>query len=207
MNYENMKELKSILLLISSAVILFVCFYYQNKIIEMKQTQRTLSRQIASTHKKEEYYNLNFDFNFKMNGLEAPDVFCTERLKEGCFLSEMVKNRNLLIYRFSDNSCNPCYQEELDSLQKILPENCDFIKVLCSFKTTKDLLIFKITNNIELPIYLIPFDSFKWIAEDDDKPYYFILHQNMKISNIYVPDRNFPELNKQYLEGVMRFFI
>jgi hypothetical protein len=54
-------------------------------------------------------------------------------------------------------------------------------------------------------VYYIDNDSFSWKIEELYKPYCFVLHPNMKISHIYVPNKDYPELNKQYFEGVKRF--
>jgi len=59
-------------------------------------------------------------------------------------------------------------------------------------------------NNIELPIFKIPQDAFNWILEDYGKPYYFVLHPDLTVSDIYIPDNAFPELNKQYFERVKK---
>ena len=66
-------------------------------------------------------------------------------------------------------------------------------------------MIFKNIQKIKIPTYFIPSDTLNWKAEESGKPYYFVLHPDMKISHIYVPDKNFPEQNKHYLEGVKRF--
>ena len=87
----------------------------------------------------------------------------------------------------------------------MLLENIDYIKVFCSFTNERGLRLLINKHEVKLSAFLIPFNAFDWPAEESHEPYYFVLHPNMKISYIYVPDKKYPELNKQYLEGIKRF--
>ena len=200
-----MKNRKSLLLLCACVVIMFFGFYFPNKITELKHTLDILTKTTAKVQAEEDFYRSNFELNSTMTGLIAPDVLCAEYYKDSIYLSVMAKEKPVLIYRFTEQGCNPCYTEELNSLQQILPENVDYAIVLCSYHTGRNLMYFKKINDLKLPAYLVRFDAFGWIAEESHKPYYFILHPDMKISHIHVPDSDYPELNKQYLEGVIRF--
>ena len=60
-------------------------------------------------------------------------------------------------------------------------------------------------NQIELPIFRIPQDALDWEIEEHNVPYYFVLHPNLTVSHIYIPDKYFPELNKNYLESIKIF--
>jgi hypothetical protein len=171
----------------------------------MRHAWNSLSEFTANVQEKEEFYRLHFDLNNKMAGLIAPDVFCIKSSTEENLLSEMVKDQPLLIYRYTHKNCNTCYLEELKALQEDFPDCFDFISVLCSYQSDKELLIHKRTHKIKLSLYNVPFDAFNWIVEDYNEPYYFVLHPNMKISNIYVPNKAYPEMNKMYLEGIKRF--
>jgi len=204
---ENVKkDIKQGILVISCVIISLGLFYYMNKTIELKHEYDQLMESGLCTHdhSKGEFYEFNFEMNCKMTGIVAPNILCSESDKDDHILSDIVKQGPMLVYRFSDNNCTPCFIEELDSLQLILPEKCDYIHLLCSYKSPRELKILRITNNVKLPAYVIPFDAFDWPAEENKKPYYFVLHPDMKISHIYVPDKKYPELNKQYLEGIKR---
>ena len=198
-----MKDIKTVLLFALSGIILFLVFFFPNKIIQLKNTQSLIIKNVADTQSITDFYHSNFDLNQKMLGVIAPDFLCKEYLTEEILLSGMVKEKPLLIFRFKEQSCTPCYIEELNTLQQILTENKDYVKIFSSFSNFRSLMILINKHDITMSTYLIPFDAFDWPAEENDKPYYFVLHPNMKISHIYVPDKVFPELNKQYLEGIM----
>ena len=205
-NRKNGNEIKTFLLIIALIIIVVGVFYILNSRTEISHAQKQLNHlsNCTHSHEKDEFIELNFETNREMTGLIAPDILYSELNKDDKRLSDIAKKRHILIYRFSDRNCSTCFQEELKSLLRILPENCDFVKVLCSYQSPRDLQIFKNDNAINLPAYLIPYNAFDWLVEEKNKPYYFVLHPDMKISHIYVPDVRYPELNKQYIEGVMR---
>ncbi|MDR2969857.1 MAG: hypothetical protein LBV32_09695 [Tannerellaceae bacterium] len=173
--------------------------------MEVKHVHNSLSEFVAEIQMEEEFYQLNFDLNNKMTGLVVPDIFCTKSRNERYLLSEIPESRPLLIYRYSHKNCTPCYIEDLEMLQEEFSDSFDLLMVLCSYQTERDFVIFKRLHQKKLPGYHIPIHAFDWIVEDYGNPYYFVLHPDMKISHVYVPNKIYPEFNRQYLEGVKRF--
>jgi len=199
-----MKDIKVIILIIGASVI-FVSFYFLNKITELKQTQKTISDFAASVQLREGFYKINFEHNCKMAGDSAPDIVCEKNKKEHLYLSALTKKKPLLIYRYANMECQPCFENELKELHGVFINSSEMVVILTSYRSMRDFYIFERKNNMDIPVYYINDDSFNWSVEDLQKPYFFILHSDMKISNIYIPSKDFPELNRQYLEGVKRF--
>jgi len=206
-NKETIRALFAVLLI----VILFLCFYFPNKITEMKHSQQSFIQFTGKIQAREDFLRSNFELNSQMTGLKAPEMFCMITYSEGRLLSEMAKYNPVLIYWFTRQSCNDCIIDALTELEKEIQnevsENRDFVKILCSHETDRELMILRRTYKFSFPIYKVPSDAFKWVVEDNRKPYYFLVHPDMRISHIYVPDKEFPELNKLYLEGVKRFLL
>ena len=201
-----MKDFKIILLVLLCNVILLLSLYFSNKISEMKQTQKQISEFASKIQAKEDFYSINFVFNSKMTGIIAPNILCTEdNKKDEKLLSEIVKNNSVLIYRYVDTNCNVCYEEELKNLQKGFADAPQLTTIITSYQSDVKFKFFRRNNKITFSLYRVIPNAFNWNIEDHNKPYYFILHPDMKISHIYMPDKDYPELNKQYLEGVKRF--
>jgi peroxiredoxin len=157
---------------------------------------------------RNDFFSLNFELDCKMTGHKAPDILCAKgREKEVVGLSKLVTDKPVVIYKYSDLNCNTCYEEGLKELQEVMGNFPESVKIVCSYKAEKDFLIFRKINRIKFDIYRIPHDSFGWTMEDYNTPYYFVLHPDMKISNIYVPNKSYPEMNKAYLESIKRFLV
>jgi hypothetical protein len=139
-----------------------------------------------------------------MTGLKALEISNLEWKNDTMLISKIMKTKPLLVFKYANSNCHSCYETYLNELKKIFEDFSSDVAVLCSYQTERDLLIFKQMNKITYPMYRIPTDAFNWKAEDYNNPYYFVLHPDMKISHIYIPDKAFPDMNRAYLESVKR---
>lgn len=202
-----MKNYKILFFSSFCVILLFLFFYFMNKITAMQHAQNQLSEFTAKTQMREFFYNLNFVSNNEMTGKIASDVLCTGLKNEEKPLSDFVRGKSLLVYRYAYMKCSSCNEYEISfmELNDVFSEAPDLTLILCSSHVFKNFLLFKRKNNMEIPLYSISLNAFDWLAEKNDSPYYFVLHPDMKISHIYIPSKDYPEMNRQYLEGVKRF--
>ena len=145
------------------------------------------------------------NLNYQMTGLIAPDVLCEEWKNETKPLSELVNLKPLLIYRYTELHCNTCYETEIEALKEEFSDTSNLVSIICSYHIERNFTLFKRMNEIKIPLYRIAMDTLKWPAEKYSNPYYFILHPDMKISHVYVPNKAYPEINRQYLKSVKSF--
>ena len=171
----------------------------------MKGNQTIIAEYAEKVHTDEAFYRSNFELNASMAEFIATDILCYKNQTDWSYMSDMVKDRPFLIFRFSESGCKPCNFDLLTQIQTTLSDYSSFVRMFHSVNTERELLMFKNTYNIILPLYLIPSKPFDWIAEKENVPFFFVLHPNMKISHVYVPNKDFPEQNKLYLESVIRF--
>jgi peroxiredoxin len=211
MNLNNalMKDIKALLLMLTTTVSLFLVFYFPNKLMEKELAYRQLFDITTGLQLKEDALSFSFEQNNRMTGLKAPDVRFTESKWDTTehALSELVSHTALLVYRYADINCKACFDVDIQALQAEFADTPALTGILCSYMYEQDFSVFKRLNKIKLSFYRVASDAFDWPVEESGKPYYFILHPDMKISHVYVPDKEFPELNRQYLEGVKRFLL
>jgi hypothetical protein len=169
-----------------------------------EQTKNLLSDFSSSQQINLDFYMLNFDMESEMTGLTAPDISCTGWRQEPVLLSEIRKGKPVLMFKYSELNCHTCYEASIKELQDVFHDFPEAAKILCAYRIEKDFIAFKKINIIKLDIYRILPDAFNWAAEKHNNPYYFVLHPDMKISNIYVPSKSFPAMNKAYLESIKR---
>ena len=191
---------KILLLLLTLFISISLLFYVLNK-----QTKIEYDRiQKEKLELKLAFIKLNKEINEQLADISIQNIIIEDSLSKQHFLSDLINWKPVLIYRYSELNCNTCYETEIDLLHKLFAENKQRMIILCSYKMKQYFLMFKRMNKILLPIYRIPQNSFSWEMEDYGSPYYFVLHPDMKISHIFVTDKEYPELNKQYLESVKR---
>jgi hypothetical protein len=172
----------------------------------LNRINESLSKTAGNLQIKEEFYHLNLELGNEMNGLRAPEASCFKHRKDSTLLSKLVKTKPVLVLRYSSTNCNTCYEKALNDMTDVFGETVQSTIVLCSYLVERDFLIFKRVNQIKYPIYRIESDAFDWTVESYNIPYYFVLHPDMKISNVYIPNKSFPEMNGAYLESIKRLF-
>ena len=199
-----MKNHKTKLLIACCIMLLLLCFYLLNQKQKAILAQINLSNFISNLQIKEDFYQTNFKVEAGMNGLDAPDIECLESYYTKN-LSELVKEKPVLICIYKVE-CNTCKKNELNELHDASQNIPESVYVLCSHMIRRQIYVYAEEQQINIPVLGISPDSFDWEAENYNKPYCFILHPDMKISNVYFPSKEYSELNKQYLEGVKRLF-
>ncbi len=151
----------------------------------------------------DEFHRVNSEVNAKMAGRIAYNISCADADGQTVQLSSLVEKKPVLIFRYSNLNCNTCVESEFEHLNQIFDNHGDDpVVILCSYHRERDFQIFKRINQIEFRIYQIPHDGFDWIAEHFDSPYYFILNSGMTVSDILIPNKEYPDISKQYLVGV-----
>jgi hypothetical protein len=150
--------------------------------------------------KKKAFLKQNKDLNEKLVNVSVPEIVCQDDSSE-YKLFDLASKESILVYKYSELNCNACFEAELATLHEVFEAENDKVVILCSYWKKKHFTIFKKVNNIKLPIFRIPQDAFSWELEDYGVPYYFVLHPDGRISDIYVPEKIFPELNRQYVEN------
>lgn len=198
-----MENHKTTYITIGCVILLFFTFYLLNKNRETSQLQTSLSNLISDLQVKEDFFQQNMKTVSEMNGLYAPDILCQENNHEKK-LSELAQEKPIFICMYKIE-CSACEKDELKELRDAFMDTSPTAYILCSHMIRRDLYVYAKKNQVEIPVLAISSDSLNWVAENYNKPYYFVLHPNMKISHVYIPSKNYPELNKQYFEGVKRF--
>lgn len=201
------KNPKSLLIILVCVVFLFLIVYFPNIVTEKNSAYRQLLEFSSKIQMNEAVYLFNFEMNNKMTGLIVPNIPIFARNNEygTGFLYDVVSNNPILIYRYGEIKCTSCFETEFKNFQMEFEGKPTLASILCSYEDEREFRTFIRLNQIKLPMYRIPQDAFNWEIEQYGNPYYFVLHPDMKISHIYVPNKDYPELNRQYLEGVKRF--
>lgn len=157
-------------------------------------------KDILEENRNDEYLfrKENHDLNNKLKGQIAPDIYCAYR-NGTILLSELVKNGPILIYRYSDINCSSCVDSELYNLNYFFKLLKNRVILLCSYEYESALNDFKQQNRLSYPVYNIKFKIFPWEEDLHDRPYYFVLHPDMRVSDFYIPEITYPKETKKYL--------
>ena len=197
----NSKNILILLLSIATLLFLTLTLYFLNENIKAENSNRQLSAQVAIMAVKE----FSYDLSKAMTGEKAPDVLCISPEGYEKYLSVLLNEQTVLIYRYIQvGGCRPCYEAQIELIQRVFQDSAQSVVILASYNSRRDFFVSIRGQQLGVPIYHIPIDAFTWQAERYSAPYFFVLHPNMRISNIFVPDERKPELTVRYLESIKR---
>jgi len=171
----------------------------------LNNRQSNLSRPVIS---EDEFFfrEKNDELNQRLSGRQLANITCMDSARNMFSLSDLT-DKSTLIFHFSEHHCGVCYEDEIRMLQAFFADNFHSILILCSYESYRSFMFFLRMNQIRFPVYRIEHRVIEWELNEYGYPYYFVLHPDMKISHIYIPNKAYPESNKQYLEGVKRFLL
>lgn len=119
--------------------------------------------------------------------------------------TEQRLHRNLFVWRYFDNYCNTCIEEEFININKysalIGSEN---IVILGSVKNMLELNMALLTRNLEdVKHFDMPDSVFNFAGDGyKNRPFYFVLDSNGYANMIFYPDPRIPDLTGKYFDIV-----
>ena len=196
----NSKNTLTLLLSIVTLLLLTFILYFLNENVKINNDNTRLYKQVTKFEIKEK----SFDLNKKMTGRKISDVVCVTRNDDEKFLSELTNGLPILIYRYTQGGCLPCYEEQIRLIQEIFKDIPQQVVILSSYFDRFSFLFSMRDRDLDVSIFRIPFDTFDRQFEGLGIPYFFVLHPCLRISNIFVPNEHEPELTRRYLESIKR---
>lgn len=144
----------------------------------------------------------NFQIALKYNGVKISN-FALEDRKDS--LSDFLKKRNkpILVLRLKESYCNLCVDNELNLLGKYMRPDSMNIVLFGTYSSTKLMNIALSREKMNmLAVFNIPPEALNILQLDKTlTPYYFILLPNLRITSVFIPEKAYPKLTRQYLES------
>lgn len=198
-----MKKLNQNLIFIIIVLILFSAFLlYQNqKYKEVQKKDSALTdTQFYSIYKA--FYEAYNSYLIGDNGmkLNKEHVLKNRSLQE-IKLKDIV-NDGILIFRFSANDCDMCFNSVARSLVETL-NNQQLQRVCIVFDGYDDRAFSIKSDHLELPITMYKIDTALGLqTENKNLPFLFFLSRNMIAEKIFLPFKEIPQTTLAYLSHV-----
>lgn len=194
--------------LLGNIVIVFLFFII---IFSLFQNIR-IDKEIKSIEKKVEIVdnrnNILKDALIEMSFLFTSSLPEIVKLNDGTFVDfENVVLNKTVVFRFFENSCSPCVRRELSNVRNMLIKKIPII-IIASFSSERKLKAILSEYSINTTVYNLDKTSFV-LKECDQlsKAYYFILDENMKVNNLFIPLQSEDDLSDVYCDYVESIYI
>lgn len=111
-------------------------------------------------------------------------VVFTER-NDSITLANLI-NRPVLVLRYNDLGCQTCVDALISALLKADMLNVSNTLLLTYYRDPSYLRQFKRINRLSMPIYNIKHT--KLPPDTLNVPYFFVLHEDLTVSNVFIPE-------------------
>jgi len=110
-----------------------------------------------------------------------------------------------LVFRFSEESCPPCVEMEIERLKKIGETiGKENVIILTSYRNLRYLKLLKQQNNIDFSIYNINDTNLNFPTVLKNIPFLFIINSKLEAELVFIPEKTIPELSYQYYEIIKK---
>lgn len=141
-----------------------------------------------------------------LNNIHSESAIVSERLlieeleSKEVFTPKILTNSGpVLVLRISQNTCQVCIEQELKRMNEMsVPLIHNRFIILASYDNLRDLKLFQKENQINYPIYKIISDSLSIPLEKLSIPYFFVLDNSLKATNLFYPLMSTPDLTDKY---------
>jgi hypothetical protein len=113
-----------------------------------------------------------------------------------CFLDSLIDEPKL-IFRYTSLNCNSCVDKQLTLLNRYTNIIRDRILILTYYENLRDLYLFKRLNSLEFETFNI--ESLNIPFEELQFPYFFVIDENLNISDSFLPLKSDTTLTINYL--------
>lgn len=172
----------------------FFLYLSNNKLEKKQQSIREFENDICL---------VNYELNISNSGVKIPDM---QLFFDS--LSNIMSSRKkpILVLRIKGYYCNTCIDSEFKSMEK-MPEELKNNTYLFVSNLSRRLLKQSLKkHNLNLAHEEIPLNILeKYNFEKHEYPYYFLLHEDMRISHIFIPDKQFEDLTIRYFNSIKRW--
>lgn len=163
-------------------------------------------------HKKElAKFKVKFDIIKNQNSMLIKSYelsIVSKILNDGLIIdSELFKKVQLnshLLIRLNTKSCEMCIESILSTLDELSPSYSDKILIIGTFETKTEYKYYKQKYLKAYQVIDIEneylFDNY---LEKNRIPYFFTIDKKNRISNLFIPDKNFPFLTNIYLKTIL----
>jgi hypothetical protein len=197
MNASDFWKLSSLFLLI---VLMTLGAVYLNH----EQKHRNSIKLYAKAIESLTFYKMSYDVTIAMRKDTVKNIVCKNRQQEAP-LYELIPKSPVLIYKYSDSSCTPCFEKDIKATGTCFKGIENNVIILCEAHSERNLRLFLSENRLNFTVLVMPSNSFQWEIENHGNHYFFVMYPNGKLSDVFIPDKDNPKLTDEYLESVKYF--
>jgi len=207
-----MNQTKNFILIFCIFIIIILAFLFlftYSKLIKFQKQNINDNQTIERLSEINDKYFNSFQHQFETESSYIDtDVLLIKFNGDIVKLGNLIGGTPKLILRYTEYECQACVIEEikrLNELSNIIGKNN--IIILSSYSNDRDAIIFSKYYKVLPTIYNISNEKLKLNPSKHQRPYLFILDNDLIIKNLFFPLKELPKLSALYYNAVVtRYF-
>lgn len=172
-------------------IIIISILYFFGKVIQTKN-DTIHSLKIREEVLTKNLYNSNLTYILGNYLIMTPDG-------KRVYFKDLI-TEDYTVFRFSNWNCSICINKELSNINTCKSQNPESkIIIIASFKNDSEFYKFNKINELKVPIYNYSKKMNIFHDKTGDFPFYFKVSSHLIASDIFVPEKRFPDITYGYL--------
>jgi len=130
------------------------------------------------------------------------DLKLRDQHGEDISIREVLKNAPLLVFRYSRYDCDLCIDQVLDRLQTAFKGDEHKVCLIIDGMTEREFRMKYKDREINFPAYFVANDNLGLSLENKNLPFLFVLPDEVKANQIFIPFREHPAQTDIYLKNI-----
>lgn len=191
----NVQKLVSFALLIFS-ISLSIIYYHKSKTFDTI-IEDCSKLAILATAADERLIELN------SMGYILDDIYLSDNKGDKIHLSEVLNNSSKIVFVYSPLQCNSCYESQLELLSDSYENTQKLVILTYNDVSLKKISMINKTFSVDVPIYKLTGDRLPFPVDTIGKPYFFKINVDLRSSDVFIPNKNAPQLTTAYINRVL----
>lgn len=180
---------------------LAIIFKQKNDKTILIEEKDNLTKEIEHNKKRIFFLKETIDLYSLFDDIQLPNnLQLINEHGEAIMLQSLLTERDLRVFRVSENHCISCIQlfnEIINSKLELSHEN---LICISDYNTKKKLTFYKNMLNLKMPIYIC--NDLNIPIEKEEKPYFFLLDKELKIHQLFFPLYSESENSEKYIQMI-----
>ncbi len=189
-------------IILGIAGLLVLClFYFEYK--KKRESNQPALKSLPKHDSNEIFRVINrIRLRFENQKILYNPIIVSENGEEVTLKQLTNKNNKLIVFNFSEGSCDDCTIIELQKIKKIFYQDKNKVRilVLAKYSNTRHLTVFKKTHGLDFEI----FRTKEGLLKELNMPFYFVLDSDFILKDLYVPAKEIPDLTTDYFNIILK---
>lgn len=199
-----MNKVFIIIMMLACGLLTFLIVRSNNQLVEQSSLVKNADFQLNKLQGQIEGVRSSVIWATMSEGEFISNLDLTDEQGKMTSLQSLLSDKYTLVLNYSELNCSSCVEKQIKLLDKAIDAiGTKNVLICASYTNSRELLLFKRMNQVKVPIFNLGTSGLGIKAEEANSPIFFVLSNDLKINNVFLPLEYDPDLTNSYLDQVL----